>query len=250
MIMKNHMDSESLGLLRRVGLNQYESKVYFSLLHAGPTSASDVSSLADIPRPRTYDVLDKLEKKGFISVQPGRPTKFKAMSLHEAFEYHMGKRHEEFDKELKDIEEIKNRLTDRVKRSKPEEKIEAEDYVWVIKDKKNLHSKIESMIHSAQKSILIAANDNVLRHKLDSFETALRKADKRGVDIRIVSPLKDAELTKRVADFAETVKKEHNHRIMVIDDDVLLFLTPESHEREVGTWIKSPYVANNFRCLF
>jgi len=250
MIMKNHMDAETLDLLRRVGLNQYESKVYFSLLHEGPTSASEIGGLADIPRPRTYDVLDKLEKKGLIRVQPGRPTRFQATDLKEAFEFLKHKRIEECDNSVQEIDEIKAKLAQKIKGVKPSGTIEAEDYVWVIKERKNIHAKIENLIHSAKESILIAATDASLSHKLDSFENALRKANKRGVDIKIVSPLKDNSLAKRASEFAKTVKKDHNHRMMVIDDDVVLFLTPETNEKEIGTWIKSPYIAENFRNLF
>lgn len=244
------MDSESLYLLRRIGLNQYESRVYFSLLKAGPTSASEIGNVAEIPRPRTYDVLDKLEKKGFISVQPGRPTRFKAVDLDGAISFLKSRKEEDLKKSLRDIDDIKGKLSDKIRLTKPEDKVKAEDYVWVIKDRKNLHSKIEGLIHSAKDNILITANDNGIKNKLDAFEHPLRKACKRGVKIKVVSQLSNAGLAKRVCEFAELVKKEHNHRMMVIDDDVFLFLTPEPHEKEVGTWIKSPYIADNFRNLF
>jgi len=244
------MDSESLYLLRRIGLNQYESRVYFSLLKAGPTSASEIGSVAEIPRPRTYDVLDKLEKKGFISVQPGRPTRFKAVELDEAINFLKMKKEEELKKSLHEMEDIKGKLSEKIRTTKPEGKVKAEDYVWVIKDRKNLHSKIEGLIHSAKDSILITANDAGVKNKLESFENSLRKAHKRGVKIKVVSPLTNASLVKRMCEFAEVVKKDHNHRMMIIDDDVFLFLTPEPHDREVGTWIKSPYIADNFRNLF
>ena len=244
------MDSESLYLLRRLSLNQYESRVYFSLLKAGPTSASEIGSVAEIPRPRTYDVLDKLEKKGFISVQPGRPTRFKAVELDEAIKFLKTKKEEELKKSLHEMEDIKGKLSEKIRTTKPEGKVKAEDYVWVIKDRKNLHSKIEGLIHSAKDSILITANDAGVKNKLESFENSLRKACKRGVKIKVVSPLTNASLVKRMCEFAEVVKKDHNHRMMVIDDDVFLFLTPEPHDREVGTWIKSPYIADNFRNLF
>lgn len=248
--MKNHMDAETLDLLRRVGLNQYESKVYFSLLHGGPTSASEIGGLADIPRPRTYDVLDKLEKKGLIRVQPGRPTRFQAADLREAFEFLKNRKKEQCEKEIGELDGIKSKLVDKIKSAKPSGVIDAEDYVWVIKDRKNIHSKIENLIHSAKDNILIAANDATLGHKLDAFETALRKAKRRGVEIKVVSPMKNADISKKASELAQVVKKEHNHRMMVIDDDVVLFLTPDTHEKEIGTWIKSPYVAENFRNLF
>jgi sugar-specific transcriptional regulator TrmB len=219
-------------------------------LKAGPTSASEIGSVAEIPRPRTYDVLDKLEKKGFISVQPGRPTRFKAVDLDEAINFLKTKKEEELKKSLHEMEDIKGKLSEKIRTTKPEWKVKAEDYVWVIKDRKNLHSKIEGLIHSAKDSILITANDAGVKNKLESFENSLRKAHKRGVKIKVVSPLTNASLVKRMCEFAEVVKKDHNHRMMVIDDDVFLFLTPEPHDREVGTWIKSPYIADNFRNLF
>jgi len=248
--MKKNMDPEALSLLRRIGLNQYESRVYCSLLNSSSTSATEIGSLADIPRPRTYDVLDKLEKKGFIRVQPGRPTKFKAVGLNEAIAFLKSKREEEFNKKLNEIDEIRERLSEKIKLEKPEEKREAEDYIWVIKDRKNLYSKIENLIHSAKENILIATTENGLKRKIGSFESALRRACKRGVNIKVVAPAATSDLVKKVCEFAKVEKKEHNHRMMVIDDDVVLFLTPENHDKEVGTWIKSPYIAENFRNLF
>ena len=246
--MKNHMDNETMSLLRRLGLNQYESKVYFSLLKSGSTSASEIGTLADIPRPRTYDVLDKLEKRGFISVQPGRPTKFMAIALNETFDLLKTKKEEELKKAVTEIEDIKVRLADKMKTSK-NSKVR-EEYMRLINDRKNIHSKIESMINSAKANILISTTAKGLDRKMGCFEDALRKADKRGVNIRIVSPSEDTVCIKKASEFAEIVKKDSNQRAIVVDNDLLLFLTPETQEKEAGTWIKSPYMAKNFRNLF
>lgn len=247
--MKNHMDSETMSLLRRLGLNQYESKVYFSLLKSGSTSASEIGTLADIPRPRTYDVLDKLEKMGFITVQPGRPTKFRAAAIDETFELMKGKKEDEFRKSVSEIEDIRVRLSEKVRTSK-DSKRDKEEYLWLIRDRKNIHSKIENMINAAKMSITISTTANGLDRKLSCFENALRKASKRGVSVKIVSPSEDAACVKRASEFAEVIKKNSNQRAVVTDNDILLFLTPETHEKEVGTWIRSPYMAKNFRNLF
>jgi sugar-specific transcriptional regulator TrmB len=243
------MDNETMGLLRRLGLNQYESKVYFSLLRSGSTSASEIGTLADIPRPRTYDVLDKLEKRGFITIQPGRPTKFKAAALDETFELLKSKKEDEFKKSVNEIGDIKVHLSDKLKNSK-ESKKDKDEYLWIIKDRKNIHSKIEGMINSAKASIIISTTANGLDRKMGCFEDALRKANKRGVSIKIITPSEDTVCVKRASEFAEIIKRDSNQRAVVTDNDVLLFLTPETHEKEVGTWIRSPYMAKNFRSLF
>src|SRR3989344_5416041 len=179
--MKQPMDAETLNLLQRAGLNQYESRVYLALLQAGPTSAGDTADLANIPRPRTYDVLEKLEKKGFVAIQPGRPTKFFASKPGEAFDALKRKKQDDFNKELIELEKIKARLHEHAKTTKPETTTNAEDYVWVLKDRKNIHSKLEALVNNAQTSVLLAASHDALAQKLEHLDASLRKAKKRGV---------------------------------------------------------------------
>src|SRR3989339_806705 len=47
-------------------LNIYETKVWLALLGKGIASAGEVASISRVPRSRTYDVLESLEKKEVI----------------------------------------------------------------------------------------------------------------------------------------------------------------------------------------
>ncbi|MEM0372810.1 MAG: helix-turn-helix domain-containing protein [archaeon] len=246
--MKLYMDKESLALLARIGLNQYESRAYLSLLNSNPSTASEVSEIAGIPRPRAYDILEGLSKKGFVSVQPGRPVKFSAVEIDEAFNSLKKQKAEETTKELADIDKIAAGLKNRVKEFKPEERTE-ENHVWVIRDRKNIYSKIESLINNANESILIATTDDELKRKIDAYENTLRNAKKRGVDITIIAP-KESKHAKKAGEFARVVTKPHNHRIFAADDHVMLYLTPDEDEKkDVGAWISSPYFAKTIRKL-
>jgi sugar-specific transcriptional regulator TrmB len=246
--MKTGMDSEALNLLRRIGLNQYESRVYLSLLHSGPTSASDLSDIASIPRPRTYDVLDKLEKKGFITTQPGRPTKFRAIDIKESFANLRKRKEAELAQEMEDLKRFEDKLVERARAVKAPEKVTTGDYVWVLKDRANIYSKIENMIHGASRDIVLATNERGLKRKLDTHCDALRKARMRGVNVRIISPVSSEAIVKRAAECGALVKRDNPHRLVIADDDVLLFLTPDDSEKtEVGAWIKSPYFAQNLK---
>ncbi|NYZ80018.1 TrmB family transcriptional regulator [Candidatus Micrarchaeota archaeon] len=242
------MDKESLALLARIGLNQYESRAYLSLVNSAPATASEVSEIASIPRPRAYDILEGLSKKGFISVQPGRPVKFSAVEIDEAFSSLKKHKNEEICKELVDIDKIASGLKGRVKDFKPEMK-EEENHVWVLRDRKNIYSKIESLISNANESILIATGDDELKRKIDTYENTLREAKKRGVNITIIAP-KDSKHARKAAEFAKVITKPHNHRIFVADNHVVLYLTPDEDEKkDVGAWISSPYFAKNVRKL-
>ena len=57
-------------------LNIYETKVWLALLKKGVASAGEVAEASGIPRSRTYDVLESLEKKGFAIAKLDKPVKY------------------------------------------------------------------------------------------------------------------------------------------------------------------------------
>ncbi len=58
------------------GLNIYETKVWLALLGKGVASAGEIAEISKVPRSRTYDVLETLERKGFSIVKIGKPVKY------------------------------------------------------------------------------------------------------------------------------------------------------------------------------
>ena len=73
---------EFLGRLRKIfDLNLYEVKVWTALLSRGVSTAGELSNISDVPRSRTYDILESLEKKGFIVMKLGKPIKYNAVFL-------------------------------------------------------------------------------------------------------------------------------------------------------------------------
>ena len=58
---------EFLSRLRKIfDLNLYEVKVWTALLSRGVSNAGELSSISDVPRSRTYDILESLEKDNLI----------------------------------------------------------------------------------------------------------------------------------------------------------------------------------------
>ena len=60
-------------------LNEYEVKIWTALLSKGVASAGELSDISNVPRSRSYDVLESLEKKGFIIMKIGKPIKYIAV---------------------------------------------------------------------------------------------------------------------------------------------------------------------------
>src|SRR3989344_1483936 len=57
-------------------LNIYETKVWLALLKRGIATAGEVAEASGIPRSRTYDVLESLEKMGFAMAKLDKPVKY------------------------------------------------------------------------------------------------------------------------------------------------------------------------------
>ena len=78
---------EFLSRLRKIfDLNLYEAKVWTALLSRGVSTAGELSNISDVPRSRTYDILESLEKKGFVVMRLGKPIKFVALKPEEVVE--------------------------------------------------------------------------------------------------------------------------------------------------------------------
>lgn len=52
--------------LQSLGFNQYESKVYVTLVKKGFSTAYGISKHSGVPRARVYDILQTLEEKGMV----------------------------------------------------------------------------------------------------------------------------------------------------------------------------------------
>ena len=73
---------EFLSRLRKIfGLNLYEVKVWTALLSRGTSTAGELSNISEVPRSRTYDILESLEKKGFIVVDASSATEDQLMDV-------------------------------------------------------------------------------------------------------------------------------------------------------------------------
>jgi len=65
--------------LKELGLTEYEIKVYLTLLNEGSKKGGEISKISKVPHGKTYESLESLEKKGFVSVFPVKPKLFAAV---------------------------------------------------------------------------------------------------------------------------------------------------------------------------
>ena len=62
--------------LRKLGLTEKEVKVYLAGLELGPSSVQNITKVAKITRPTTYEIIKKLEEKGLFAENKEKGKKF------------------------------------------------------------------------------------------------------------------------------------------------------------------------------
>ena len=81
------VEEDFLNKLRQFfGLNLYEVRIWTALLSRGVSTAGELSDIGNVPRSRAYDVLESLEKKGFVVMKLGKPIKYVAVEPREVVE--------------------------------------------------------------------------------------------------------------------------------------------------------------------
>lgn len=240
-----------LASLRRLGLNQYEAKSYYALACTGECTAGELSNRADLPRPRVYDVLTSLSEKGFVAVQPSRPVIYRALPISEAVRTLRKQRQESLGRELSSYDLIAGELASKLSGSSQQTTAGAEENVWTLRGRSALYARLSSMIESSKKHVILSSTPSGIQRKFSDNAKLLEKARGRGVRISVISPLERQQAAEvaRTAHFVSPMQLPT--RMVVADDQALIFLTGEQSEPEdeVGVWINNPHVASTLRQL-
>ncbi len=237
-----------LNSLRRLGLNQYEAKAYFALATIGKSTAGELSERAELPRPRVYDVLSSLQDKGFVSVQNGRPVRYAHLPLPEALRTLKKQKQAQLGEELTKIDEVGSQLSEKIASSTAVQKPAGDEFVWTLKGREAIYSKLASMIEDSKKHLVLSSTAQGVRRKLGEHGKLFDKARSRGVKLNII-----AALEKQQAGEVTRIAKLNNYslptRFMLSDDQALVFLTGEgtAAEDETALWVQNPHFANTLK---
>lgn len=70
---------KELDVLKNLGLTKYEAAVYLVLLKLGKATVGEICKESNTPRPRVYDTLESLERKGFVMRYAEKPVMYSAV---------------------------------------------------------------------------------------------------------------------------------------------------------------------------
>src|SRR3989344_8807122 len=241
-------------------LNIYEVKIWTALLSRGIATAGELSDISNVPRSRSYDVLESLEKKGFAIMKLGKPIKYIAVQPEEVIK--------RVKKAVKEIAEVKlNHLTvvreDTIFKDlellfkQGIEHIDPATLAGAIKGRDNIYSHLDMMLQNAKKSVSVLTTPEGVLRKFDKFRLRFKKLKDKGVKILIATPLSD-QVTKRASEIKQIAELRSLNpvkaRFVLVDKKEVLFLITDdkaTHESyDTAIWIKSPFFCEALDAMF
>jgi len=231
-------------------LNIYEAKVWLALLSKGIASAREVADLSGVPRSRTYDVLESLEKRGFAITKIGKPVKYisvKPVEIIEKMKSNVMQEANERVVSLANLKDTSEYLELEQLHTTGISPIKSHDITGSLKGRSNIVARLRELLDNAKNEVIICTSITDFEDKSRVIMPALEKFAKDNIKIKIALS-GDTEKVKKIA-------AKHNRKIKNIDStarfymadkkETFFMVTPEHSEEEMGVWLQSPFFTSS-----
>ena len=217
-------DTEIFQALRGLGLTEYEVRVYITLLENGSMTAAEISSASGIPYSRIYEVLTRLEKKGWIEALSGRPKLYKPLPPSEAVKI------VKFELE-RQLENYENVVIEKLQPLYEKQALVERPDVYIIRGIDNILARVIEMFEGAKKKVMISMS-NIKIEYIKVIEDALRNLKNRNIKIEILTSTDSSpEALSRLSKYGEIRIRDrlYGGGVIVDDHEVMLLLMGKSN---------------------
>lgn len=253
------INEDFLNRLRQsFSLNLYEVKLWAAILSRGVSTAGELSDIADVPRSRTYDVLESLERKGFVVVKPEKPIKYMALPPTEVLDRVQKKIESDLKTHSARVDNLRN--SDMISElmnlyEHGIEPMQVTDFSGALKGRHNIYDQLSMLIKGAKESIELVTSEDGLLRKTRTLKPLLEKAMMRGVKIRIIVPNGEIEGFSDNLELLE-VKNDPSiaARFMIVDKKQVVFMLADDKKihpsYDMGFWVNSSFFCNAMSKMF
>lgn len=174
---------ELLSRLRRYfDLNLYEVRLWTAILSRGVSTAGELSDIADVPRSRSYDVLESLEKKGFVIMKLGKPIKYIAISPGEVVDRVKKNMHLDAQEKVKRLDTVKDSELMKELNTLHTQGISLVDPAELsgcVRGRHNLYNHLDLLIKDAKTSVNIMTSEAGFMRKVEALRPTLERVKKK-----------------------------------------------------------------------
>lgn len=210
-------ETTAVDALERLGLSNYEARVFAALQKLGTGTAREVHEESGVPRSQVYGAAESLSNRGLLEVQHSSPISYRPVDLAEARE-RLAER----------LERTQERAFDRleaIREEGPADSEERED-IWTITGSAAITSRLGALIPEAETSLLFGVQSPALL--TDDLREALLARAEAGVDVLVVSA--DEDVRRQLSDAGlptvepppEQAENDQAGRLLIADGDTVL----------------------------
>ena len=241
-------------------LNIYEVKIWTALLSKGIATAGELSDISNVPRSRSYDVLESLEKKGFIIMKLGKPIKYIAVQPEEIVKRVKKSIRISAEKNLITLDKVREETIFKdieLLYKQGIKNVDITNLAGSLKGRDNLYNHLETMLGNAKENVTIVTSPDGFLRKVDNFKAVFGRLAHRGVKIKIAVPVTEdvRNAMKELKDIAEVRNLDKiNARFVIVDGKEIAFMVvndKDIHESyDTAIWVNTPFFANALSNLF
>jgi sugar-specific transcriptional regulator TrmB len=242
--------AEILEFLQKIGLNEYEARVYSTLSVAGHLKAGNISKESGVPQSKVYWVLDDLIEKQLVEVAEGKPKEYKAVRPEIALKRLLEEKEKSINSMKSGLKEVSGFL-------QPIKTGEAMSGVWTIHGRNwvEFFNKACEMIERGKKYVYGVTRDYSRSAKLSEIVEA---ASRRGVKVRVIGMQRINEENYLKAKWyvehgveLRILESNLHPRIVLVDGKEVLLRLDHEHTRKEGfpfssIWSEDPSLVKVF----
>ena len=241
-------------LRKNFRLNIYEAKIWSALLSRGIASAGELADISGVPRSRCYDVLESLEKKGFIIMKIGKPIKYLAVKPDAILERVKKNIRDDADQLTSQYESIKE--TEEFKELELLHKtgvqhVDISSISKSIVGRAAINRNIKDLISRAKSRIVIVSTSENSERSAKLLKNFMQGFAKKGIKAKFYSP--QNKMLVRKLQNVEHVEYNASSSFVATDGREMLFMVSQNNvapDYEVAIWIDSPLFVNAVNVLF
>jgi HTH-type transcriptional regulator, sugar sensing transcriptional regulator len=237
-------------------LNIYETKVWLALLAKGVASAGEIAEISRVPRSRTYDVLESLEKQGFAIMKLGKPVKYIAVKpqvVLEKMKSNVEKSAEDKMKSLLKLKETNEYSELEQLYNVGIEPVKQEDVSGAIKGKSTFYSHLKELLETAEKEVILCTTTQEIQLKSRFFALAIDRLKNSKINLQIALSGEEKDIKKINSKFKINAKQiDIDAKFFIADKNQVLFSInkTESPSEEIAVWLNTPFFASSLAFMF
>lgn len=236
--------------LKKLGLTEYEAKVYSALVLFDRAEVKQVYEYLDAPKPSVYQSLRSLTDKGLVQVVNAKPAIYRATPPQIAIRHLMEAHKNAEATALLGLEELEK---SRVESEYP-------DVLWTLYGRENIEHKMEELLDKAKSSLRLLLPEEYLPYlkalrgrdleiKLivfgDGAKSTVRSYGLTNVEIHDAFNLDITDLmalAKYFRDFPLTPDLYNKFLMVAIDNDEFMYIPPIPVAVRSGMTSRNPFV--------